>query len=52
MLRVLEEPLGEDAREVPTREEVAKLWAHARHAPIPDYDEFTLGRFLFERYRR
>lgn len=45
MLRLVEDPLGDDAGKLPTREEVAALWAAAVNQPIPDYPAMTLRRF-------
>lgn len=40
-LRLVEDVLGEDARDIPTLEEVRALWAEARKQPVPDYKRLT-----------
>lgn len=50
-LRVIEDPLGEDAKERPDRPAIDELWEAARRLPIPDYDGEILRRFLRRRAR-
>ena len=38
-LRVMENPLGDDALDLPTPEEVRALWAAIRAKPVPGYGE-------------
>lgn len=45
--RLVEDALGPDALERPSREAVAALWAKARLQPIPDYPAMALRRFRF-----
>lgn len=48
-LRVVEEPLGDDAREVPTRDELLALFAAACELPVPDYPRLAVQRAFLGR---
>ena len=44
--RLVDEPLGADALERPSREEWDALWERERRQPVPDYAGMTLRRFV------
>ena len=50
-LRLVEKPLGGDAAERPSREEVAALWALWSTVRVPDYEAQTLRRVIRERFQ-
>lgn len=42
--RLVEDPLGPDVLQPPTREEVAQLWARIKDQPVPYYTPASLRR--------
>jgi len=52
VVREVEPPLGEDAAEQPTLEEVEARWQATRAEPVPPYDGRPLPGGLSPFYRR
>lgn len=51
IFRMVEDPLGPDALERPSREAVAEMWREMVRQPVPDYSGASLGPFLMRHYR-